>query len=203
MQPLRLAQPRLRRLNGHRSSRRQRRLKLRLDRARPRPPSTQVRQASRRSASNRPNPYPPQSRRHRRREPPRRSRWEVLGSQKLQPQHLQGSQPSMNLRNWIREPANWLTSSMATWSTLHPIHEPTVTSLCLEDRHNGEPIQGPSAARGAIPSESRFSSRVPTRRSSSCSTSAAPCDVFAHTRFLGSRAIFNATHGITTNQCIR
>ena len=203
MQPLRLAQPRLRRLNGHRSSRRQRRRKLRLDQARPRPPSTQVRLASRRSATNRPDPSPPQSRRHRSREPPRRSRWEVLGSQKLQPQHLQGSQPSMNLRNWIRKPANWLTSSMATWSTLHPIPEPTVGSLYLEDRHNGEPIQGPSAARGAIPSESRFSSREPTRRSSSCSTPAAPCDVFAHTRFLGSRAIFNATHGITTNQCIR
>lgn len=203
MQPLRLVQPRLRRLIGHRSSRRQQRRKLRLDRARPRPPSRLVRQASRRSASNRPDPAPHQSRRHRRREPPRRSRWEVLGSQKLQPQHLQVSKPSMNLRNWIRKPANWLTSSMATWSTHHPIPEPTVSSLCLEDRHNGEPIQGPSAARGAIPSESRFSSRVPTRRSSSCSTPAAPCDVFAHTRFLGSRAIFNATHGITTNQCIR
>ena len=202
MQHLRLAQPRLRHLKGHRSSRRQRRRKLRLDQARPRRPSTLWRPASRWPATHRPGPAPPQSQRHRTRAPPLRSRSEGLGSQQLQSQHLQENRPSMNLPSWIRKPANWPTFSMETWLTIRPIPEQTVGSLCL-DRGNGEPIQGPSAARGAIPSASRLSSRAPTRRFSSCSTPPAPCAVFAQTSLLGSTAIFSATHGITTNQCIR
>lgn len=198
-----MARPPVRQPNGRRSSRRQRHRKLRRDQAPLRLPSTLWRQASHRPATQRPGPALPRSQRQRRREAPRRSRSEALGNQKRQRQHLQQSQPSKNLRDWIRKPANWLTSSMATWSTPRPVPEGSLSRLCLEDRRNGDPIQGPSAARGAIPSESRLSSGAPTSRSSSCSTSAAPCDVFAHTRVLGRRAIFNATHGITTNQCIR